>query len=77
MFASANGKEQKKVRQLQSSGTVYRSYPILPFGIVACTFFPTNFLEIAVNGDIFYRLTCMLMSKNNVNNDVNRYPPVL
>ena len=24
------------------------SHPILPFGIVACTFFPTTFLEIAV-----------------------------
>ena len=24
------------------------NYPILPFGIVACTFFPTTFLEIAV-----------------------------
>ena len=47
-FASANGKQQKQVRQLQSSGTVYRSYPILPFGIVACTFFPSTFLEIAV-----------------------------
>ena len=23
-------------------------YPILPFEIVACTVFPTNFLEIAV-----------------------------
>ena len=30
-------------------GTGYWSYPILPFGIVACTFFPTTFLEIAVN----------------------------
>ena len=30
------------------SGTVNWSYPILPFGIVACTFFPTIFLEIAV-----------------------------
>ena len=30
------------------SGTVYWSYPILPFGIVACTFLPTTFLEIAV-----------------------------
>ena len=30
------------------SGTVYWTYPILPFGIVACTFFPTTFLEIAV-----------------------------
>ena len=27
---------------------VYRSYPILPFGIVACTLFPTTFLKIAV-----------------------------
>ena len=42
------GKQQKWVWQLQSSGTVYQSYPILPFGIVACTLFPTTFLEIAV-----------------------------
>ena len=25
------------------------SYPILPFGIVACTFFPETFVEIAVS----------------------------
>ena len=31
------------------SGTAYRSNPILPFGTVACTFFPTTFLEIAVS----------------------------
>ena len=30
------------------SRTVYWSYPILPFGIVACTYFPTTFLKIAV-----------------------------
>ena len=30
------------------SGTGYWSYPILPFEIVACTIFPTTFLEIAV-----------------------------
>ena len=30
------------------SETVYWLYPILPFGIVVCTFFPTAFLEIAV-----------------------------
>ena len=30
------------------SETVYWSYPILPFGIVVCTFFPTAFLEIVV-----------------------------
>ena len=29
-------------------GAVYWSYPILPFGIVTCTFFPTIILEIAV-----------------------------
>ena len=29
-------------------GTAYCSYPVLPFGIIACTFFPTTFLEIAV-----------------------------
>ena len=28
------------------SGTVNLSYPILPFGTVACAFFPTTFLEI-------------------------------
>ena len=48
MFASAKGEQQKYVRQLQSSGIMYWSYPILPFGIDACTFFPTTFLEIAV-----------------------------
>ena len=30
------------------SRTVYWSYPILPFGIVACTYFLTTFLKIAV-----------------------------
>ena len=30
------------------SGKVYQSYPILPFGFVACTLFPTTFLKIAV-----------------------------
>ena len=30
------------------SVTVFWSYPILPFGIVACTFFSKTFLEVAV-----------------------------
>ena len=34
------------------SGTVYWSYPILPFGIVVCTLFPTTFLEITVNAGL-------------------------
>ena len=48
LFTRAKGKQQKYVRQLQPSGIVYWWYSILPFGIVACTFFPTTFLEIAV-----------------------------
>ena len=35
------------------SGGVYWSYPILPFGIVVCTFFPTIYLKKAV-----YMSTC-------------------
>ena len=35
------------------SGAVYWTYPILPFGIVPCTFFPTTFLEIAVYGSTY------------------------
>ena len=60
MFASAKGKQPKEVRQLQSSGTVCWSYPILPFGIVACTFFPTTFPEIAVCLYILYVLHLIL-----------------
>ena len=41
-------KATKAGSTLTVSGTVYWSYPILPFGIVACTFFPTTFLETAV-----------------------------
>ena len=48
MFASAKEKQQKVGSTATASGTVYRSYHILPFGIVACTFFPTTLLEIAV-----------------------------
>ena len=46
-------KESNKSRfdSYRSSGTEYRSYPILPFGIVACTFFPITSLE--VTGNIF------------------------
>ena len=62
---SAKGKQPKYVRQLQSSGTVYWSYPILPFGIVACTFFPTTFLEIAVNSKLI--LTATKRWRNNQN----------
>ena len=47
MFASAKGKQQKCVRQLKSSETVYQSYPILPSGL-SPVHFPTTFLEIAV-----------------------------
>ena len=48
MFPSAKGKQQKYIRQLQCQEQVYWLYPILAFGIVACTVFPKTFLEIAV-----------------------------
>ena len=42
-------KESNKVGSIATvSGTMYCSYPILPFGIVVCTFFPTTFLDLAV-----------------------------
>ena len=45
MFASIKGKQQKKIRQLQSLRTVNWSYPILPFRIVAYAFLLKTFLE--------------------------------
>ena len=52
MFARAKGKKQKEVQQLQCQEQCTDHISILPFaiGIVACTFFLTTFLEIAVNG---------------------------
>ena len=44
MFVTAaKWKQQKWIRQQQSWGKVYRSYPILPFGTVAWTFFRQPF----------------------------------
>ena len=43
MSVSAKGKQQKLVSTGTVSGTVYCAYPIVPFGIVAGTFFPTTF----------------------------------
>ena len=43
VWSSTNGKQQKEVRQLQSLGTVYWSYPILPFGLSCVHFFPQPF----------------------------------
>ena len=62
MFAHAKGKQE--VLTAKVSGTVYWSYPILTFGIVAYTFLPTTFLEIAVYGHGFYELSRMLMRKD-------------
>ena len=49
---------QKKATKIGStaivSGIVYWAYPILPLGIVLCTFFPTNFLAIAVYTSTYY-----------------------
>ena len=44
-------KESRKKSRFESY-SVWKSalsYPILPFGIVACTVFPTTFLEMAVS----------------------------
>ena len=48
LFASAKESKQKVGSTAAVLGTVYCSYPILPFGIVACAFLPTTFLKIAV-----------------------------
>ena len=48
MFVGAKKRNKSRFDWATVSGTVYWSYPILPFGIVACTFCPTTFLEIAV-----------------------------
>ena len=49
MFERAKGKQQKWIRQLQcQEKCIDISYPILPFGIVASTVYPTTILEIAV-----------------------------
>ena len=49
MSASAKETEVPKVGPTATvSRAVYCAYSILPLGIVACTFFPTTFLEIAV-----------------------------
>ena len=50
MFARAKGKKQKQVQQLQCQEQCTDHIPSVPFGIVACTFFLTTFLEIAVYG---------------------------
>ena len=49
MFVSAKRKQQIKVGSRATvSGTVYSSYPILPFGIVTCALFVTTFHKMAV-----------------------------
>ena len=48
MFATAKRKATKVGSTATVSGTVHLSYPILPFGIVARTYFLTTFLKIAV-----------------------------
>ena len=47
------------------SGTVYWLYPILPFGIVACSIFSTIFLKIACEIAI-YALHCIMSLKQQL-----------
>ena len=48
MFVSAKGKQPKKVRQLQCQEQCIDHIPYYLSGFVACTVFPTTFLEITV-----------------------------
>ena len=58
-------KESNKCRfdSYTVSGT-FLSYPILPFGIVACTFFSTTFVKIAVLLRLVNRTTYKIMLSN-------------
>ena len=47
LFAIAKGSNESTFDSYSVRNSVW-SYPILPFGIAACTFFLTTFLEIAV-----------------------------
>ena len=48
MSLSAKEKQQKKVRQLQCQEQCIEHIPYYLSAVVACPFFPTAFLEIAV-----------------------------
>ena len=59
MFASAKGKNKSRFDSYSVTGTVY---PILPFGIVERTLFPTTFLKIAVYVNTPRFLICTVWS---------------
>ena len=54
MDASVKGKQQKQVRQVQC-----QEQCMWPFGIIACQFFRTTFLEIAVYYLYYSILICL------------------
>jgi len=58
-FASAKRKATKVSSTAAVSWTVYWSHPIISFGIVACTSFPTTFLEIvcSISNQYFWKRT--------------------
>ena len=58
MFATAKGKQQKKLRQLQCQKQCIDHIPQLPFGVVMRLFFPKTFLEIAVRNKVQATITC-------------------
>ena len=74
MFASAKGKQQKQVRQLQCQEQRIDHIPHCLSGLSRSLFFPTTFLEVAVCGHGFYELSRMLMRKN-LHNDVSKDSP--
>ena len=63
-------KESNKSR-FDSYSVRNRSYPTLPFGIVACTFFPTTFLEIAVYSSLHVPLSVLPVDEMSTYNQEN------
>ena len=49
MFANAKGKYKSRFDSYSvRNSELIVSHTVLPFGIVACTFFPTTVLEVAI-----------------------------
>ena len=75
MFASAKGKKQKQVRQVQCQEQRIDHIPYYLSGLSRSLFFPTTPLEVAVYGHGFYGLSRMLTRKNE-NKDVSKDSPI-
>ena len=59
MFASVKGKQQKQVRRLQCQEQYSDHIPYYLSRLPRAHFFPTTFLEIAVNNLYSFILICL------------------